>query len=153
MRHIKIQNDIPMNYSIEQLFQDHPDAIIYKNSQMPNAQLLANYNVYPLVTTPMPDGDVVVEGIPKLVNNEWYQTWITRSYTSEEILLKQKQKENEVKEQESKLFAEDPVAKERYSICRLCDKFNKLTTQCKECSCIMLLKTKIQSARCPINKW
>jgi hypothetical protein len=153
MKHIKIQNGIPINYSIEQLFQDYPNAVIYKNSQMPDTQLLASYNVFPLITTEIPIGDVIVEGIPELVGDEWHQTWISRSYTSEENLIKQKEKEQALIEQESKLFVGDAVGKERYNICQSCDSFNKLTTQCKECNCIMLLKTKLQSSKCPINKW
>jgi hypothetical protein len=149
MRYIKIENNIPVDYTIEQLFQDHPYAVIYKTSQMPNEQLLANYGVYPLITTTKPDGDVVIEGIPELVGREWNQTWISRPFTEEEKLQNQK----ELKEQEARLFAVDAVAKERYSICQSCDYFNKLTTQCKECSCFMILKTKFQSTACPINKW
>ena len=149
MRYVKIENNIPVDYTIEQLFQDHPYAVIYKTSQMPNEQLLANYDVYPLITTPAPNGDVVTEGIPELVGKEWHQTWNVRLYTSEENL----QNKKELMEREPRLFASDAVAKERYSICQSCNNFNKLTTLCKECSCIMLLKTKLQSATCPINKW
>jgi hypothetical protein len=149
MRYIKIENNSPIDYTIEQLFQDYPDAVIYKTSQMPNEQLLANYDVYPLITTTKPDGDVVTEGIPELIGKEWNQTWISRPFTEEEKLQNQK----ELKEQESKLFVANAVAEERYNICQSCDNFNKLTTLCKECSCIMLLKTKLQSVNCPINKW
>lgn len=45
------------------------------------------------------------------------------------------------------------VAKERLSICVDCDKYNTTTTQCKECGCIMLLKTILASSTCPLNKW
>jgi len=41
----------------------------------------------------------------------------------------------------------------RYNICLSCDKLIKLTKQCKECGCIMLAKTKLQNATCPLNKW
>lgn len=41
----------------------------------------------------------------------------------------------------------------RLDICRVCDKFVKLTTQCKECSCVMLAKTKLKAASCPLGKW
>jgi hypothetical protein len=149
MKYIKLENNVPIHYTIEQLFKDFPTAVIYKVSQMPDEQLLAGYNVYPLITTNMPTGDVVVEGIPVLINNEWHQTWTTRSFTTEESLLKQ----TELKEQESKWFVDSAVSKKRYDICQLCENFNNLTTQCKECNCIMILKTKIQSATCPINKW
>jgi hypothetical protein len=98
MRHIKVENNIPTEYSLEQLFIDYPDAVIYKKSQMPDEELLANYNVYPLVTTPLPtDTDdtilIIGEGIPVFQNGEWYQTWITRPLTEEEIIEKLKQQE------------------------------------------------------------
>jgi hypothetical protein len=42
---------------------------------------------------------------------------------------------------------------ERYRICVQCPQFIQATTQCKKCWCIMKLKTKIPSAKCPIGKW
>jgi len=41
----------------------------------------------------------------------------------------------------------------RYSTCQSCDRFISLTTQCKECGCIMKLKTTISHASCPLGKW
>jgi hypothetical protein len=43
--------------------------------------------------------------------------------------------------------------KTRLDICQSCPKFVKLTSQCKECGCIMKLKTKLINASCPLNKW
>lgn len=51
----------------------------------------------------------------------------------------------------SKLTEED--ADKRYSICQMCPEFISLTTQCKKCGCIMKLKTKIEGATCPLEKW
>lgn len=48
---------------------------------------------------------------------------------------------------------ETDIAEKRLEICRNCDKFIKATTQCKECGCIMKLKTKLPNAFCPIHKW
>lgn len=45
------------------------------------------------------------------------------------------------------------VAEERLKICSECPKFIKLTTQCKECGCIMSAKTKLPNAFCPLHKW
>jgi len=42
---------------------------------------------------------------------------------------------------------------ERMEICRSCDKFIKLTQQCKVCKCIMTAKTKLVNAECPEGKW
>ena len=44
-------------------------------------------------------------------------------------------------------------AKERMSICRKCEKLNPLLVQCKECGCLLVLKTKMKNQDCPLNKW
>ena len=41
----------------------------------------------------------------------------------------------------------------RYSMCNDCPEFIKLTTQCKQCGCVMKMKVKIKEAVCPIGKW
>lgn len=48
---------------------------------------------------------------------------------------------------------ETDIAEKRLEICRGCDRFIKSTTQCKECGCIMKLKTKLPNAGCPLHKW
>ncbi len=45
------------------------------------------------------------------------------------------------------------IAKERYSICKNCPQFIPITTQCKECGCIMKAKVKLPHASCPLEKW
>jgi hypothetical protein len=45
------------------------------------------------------------------------------------------------------------VADERYSICKNCPQFLKMSKRCKECGCFMKLKTQISSSKCPIGKW
>ena len=47
----------------------------------------------------------------------------------------------------------EDVQRSRYDICQGCDKFIKLTHQCKECGCIMTMKTQLAAASCPLNKW
>jgi len=47
----------------------------------------------------------------------------------------------------------DEVAADRYSICKGCPQFIKLSKQCKKCGCFMHLKTKLEEATCPIGKW
>lgn len=49
------------------------------------------------------------------------------------------------------IIIKDP--KERYDICKDCDKFFKPTRQCRECMCIMSIKTKVHEATCPLGKW
>jgi hypothetical protein len=42
---------------------------------------------------------------------------------------------------------------ERESICDSCPRLFRPTFQCKECGCFMKIKTKIDSAICPLGKW
>lgn len=48
---------------------------------------------------------------------------------------------------------DDELAQERLEICKVCPKLIKATSQCKECGCIMNLKTKLPNASCPLGKW
>lgn len=41
----------------------------------------------------------------------------------------------------------------RLEVCRGCEFFNKITTQCNKCGCIMSVKTLLLDAKCPIGKW
>lgn len=45
------------------------------------------------------------------------------------------------------------IAKERMLMCFECEKYIRATTQCKECGCVMLLKTLLAESSCPLNKW
>jgi hypothetical protein len=169
MRYIKLENNQPVDYTIEQLLIDNPNAIIYKISQMPNEQLLAQYNVYPLITEPVPqltEDETVEESTPEFRDGEWHQTWQVRKLTKDEI--------SEIIESRTPIFSDanaDGIAnadgmnegvgrfiatvelqEQRYEICKTCDSFTALKT-CRECGCIMPLKIKINSASCPLEKW
>lgn len=48
---------------------------------------------------------------------------------------------------------EAEISKKRLEICKGCDRFIALTSQCLECGCIMNLKTKLPNAECPLHKW
>lgn len=50
-------------------------------------------------------------------------------------------------------FIESADAEARMDICNSCPELISLTKQCKQCGCIMPLKTKISAATCPIGKW
>lgn len=50
-------------------------------------------------------------------------------------------------------YADDAEAGRRYDICKSCPELIDLTKQCKQCGCIMSLKTKLQHAACPLQKW
>tara|TARA_R100000365_G_C2684104_1_gene28423 strand:+ start:237 stop:506 length:270 start_codon:yes stop_codon:yes gene_type:complete len=42
-------------------------------------------------------------------------------------------------------------ARERYNICRECERF--WGGLCKECGCVMAIKTKFKKFSCPLGKW
>lgn len=50
-------------------------------------------------------------------------------------------------------YATEEKTNQRYGLCQMCPEFIKLTTQCKQCGCIMSIKTKLEKAVCPIGKW
>lgn len=50
-------------------------------------------------------------------------------------------------------WASEETYTERYSICKACPEFIKVTTQCKKCGCVMSAKTKLLKAECPLKKW
>ena len=158
MRYIKLENNTPIDYTIEQLFLDHPTAVIYKNTKMPNSQLLANYNVYPLITTQAPvdtDETISTEGVPEFKDNEWYQTWVTRSLTEEEMLAQleaqlEAQKQIEIP---VNFVVDSDTSTSRHDTCKACERYSSITSICKECGCFMIVKTKIHGAVCPLGKW
>jgi hypothetical protein len=165
VRHIKLENGIPIDYSLEQLFADVPNAVIYQNTQMPDPTLLANYLVYPLVTTAQPtvkENETTEEGIPEYKDGEWFQTWVIRELTADEIqeIITNRTTEVELAAQSSvalddagvSFLADSEVQVTRYDICKSCPSFTVLKT-CKECGCIMPLKIKVASAGCPLKKW
>jgi len=49
--------------------------------------------------------------------------------------------------------ASEEAAEARYAICLDCPELIKLTKQCKQCGCLMVLKTKLKNAQCPLQKW
>jgi hypothetical protein len=51
------------------------------------------------------------------------------------------------------MLAKEDVQNQRYFICKSCDKFNNKVKICKECGCFMPFKVKIDSTKCPQNKW
>jgi hypothetical protein len=162
VRHIKLENNVAIDYTLEQLLVDVPDAVIYKNSQMPHPELLANYNVYPLVTTPQPvlnEDEVAEEGTPEFKDGEWQQTWNARKLSAVEIqeIIDAKADAfqiNSVLENntEGSFVADSQTQEARYDICKDCASFTALKT-CKECGCIMPLKVKLRSASCPLGQW
>ncbi len=160
MRYIILENNQPVNYSIEQLLKDYPNAKIYKKSKMPNEQLLANYSVYPLITEATLDtkeDETVEESTPEFRNGEWHQTWRVRKLTQKEIdmIVESRQTDfniSTIDDNTTDFFATTELQEQRYEICKSCDSFTALKT-CRECGCIMPLKIKISDVSCPVGKW
>lgn len=50
-------------------------------------------------------------------------------------------------------WAPEDISKSRFDICKSCPELISLTSQCKQCGCIMKIKTKLQEATCPLGKW
>lgn len=50
-------------------------------------------------------------------------------------------------------WVSDEIKESRYSICKQCPEFIDLTTQCKQCGCVMKIKSGLYNAACPIGKW
>ena len=55
-------------------------------------------------------------------------------------------------DQDARIKDQEKIDK-RLEICRACDHFIKLTTQCTKCGCIMKAKATLKTAACPIGKW
>jgi hypothetical protein len=45
------------------------------------------------------------------------------------------------------------LADSRMSMCKACPELIHLTNQCKKCGCVMIAKTKLEAAKCPLGKW
>lgn len=48
---------------------------------------------------------------------------------------------------------EEEIARKRFNICMGCPELTRTTHQCKKCGCFMALKTKLENASCPLDKW
>lgn len=72
-------------YSIGDLRRDNPQTSF---PAQPNAALLAEYDVFPVISTDIPTVDytkAVTEVDPKLTKGKWVQTWLVTNRTAEEI--------------------------------------------------------------------
>lgn len=49
--------------------------------------------------------------------------------------------------------ADEETSNKRYEICLACPELIQITKQCKQCGCFMNVKTKLESAKCPLGKW
>jgi hypothetical protein len=49
--------------------------------------------------------------------------------------------------------SQEELVNSRLKICRGCEFFRPKTETCRKCGCFMKLKTMLEKARCPIDKW
>jgi hypothetical protein len=47
----------------------------------------------------------------------------------------------------------EEISMSRLEICKACEWFRPKTQTCKKCGCFMKLKTTLENAVCPIEKW
>lgn len=51
------------------------------------------------------------------------------------------------------VFAPKDIAQSRLQSCLECEKFVRVTKQCRLCGCFVAAKTKMRSASCPLGIW
>lgn len=51
------------------------------------------------------------------------------------------------------VLATEEETKRRLDICMQCDHYVLEQSRCMKCGCYMTAKTKVQAAKCPVNKW
>lgn len=49
--------------------------------------------------------------------------------------------------------APEDLAVYRLGICQTCEWFRKTSQTCKKCGCFMKMKTQLEKAYCPLEKW
>lgn len=52
-----------------------------------------------------------------------------------------------------KKITDQRVVSSRMDMCRSCEHFISLTSQCSQCGCYMPAKTTLSNAECPIGRW
>jgi hypothetical protein len=51
------------------------------------------------------------------------------------------------------LLNKENQSQSRFSICQECDQLLPIVNMCKQCGCLMNIKTRIYSSKCPLEKW
>jgi hypothetical protein len=94
-------------YSIGQLRKDNPNVSFPKN---PSDQTLAEWGVYPVVSTAEPSYDAATQrlvwGTPALVNGQWTHTWQTVDLSAEQQQNIREAKESGIRNERNRLLAE-----------------------------------------------
>lgn len=58
-----------------------------------------------------------------------------------------------IKNVDKAILIKGDVKLHRQKICDMCEFYIQKQDKCKKCGCIMKVKTKLYSARCPVGKW
>lgn len=87
MSYIKLTNGVPEIYSIGQLRRDNPNTSFPK---IVPENVLADYDVYPVVETPQPAFDPVTQtvsqaDVPVLEGGQWVRKWTVTARPADEI--------------------------------------------------------------------
>lgn len=87
MSYIKLTNGVPEIYSIGQLRRDNPNISFPK---IVPENVLADYDVYPVVETPQPVFDPVTQtvsqaDVPVLEGGQWVRKWTVADKSAEEL--------------------------------------------------------------------
>ena len=103
--YVKISNDIPTAYLIEQLRRDNPQ-VSFPNF-IPDATL-AEYCVHPVLPTERPwfaeTSQRLTEGTPTLQNGNWIQVWLITLLSTEEIAQNQAMQDEQVSQQRREAY-------------------------------------------------
>lgn len=94
-------------YSIGNLRRDNPNTSFPRN---PSDELLAEWNVFPVVKQDPPTFDAATQDLnetnPTLSSNQWLQTWSVTAASSDEIAQRTTDKQADVRAQRNQLIAE-----------------------------------------------
>lgn len=93
-----------------------------------------------------------IEKIRKMIKTEDISKYPTK-FQMTRNLLKEAWKSTKGVIQTGKLLTDAATAKDRYSLCNLCEFFNKKDSRCTKCGCFMKEKVHLKTAECPVNKW
>jgi hypothetical protein len=94
-------------YSIGALRRDNPNTSFPVN---PSADLLADWNVFPVVEQSPPDYNPANQNLnqiaPVLVDGEWLQAWVVTDTSPEEIAVRLEQKSAEIRADRNQRLAD-----------------------------------------------
>lgn len=79
---VSVEGGVTYPYSLSRLRRENPDKSFPRS---PSEDMLAEHGVYPVVQTSQPDGDIVTEGRPELVDGQWVQQWVVEDFSLDEL--------------------------------------------------------------------